>query len=73
MTLVAVIVMHEIIAKGLGLFPTLASQHFFESKLRLLDNNKYSAYLLTGQSDLSGWKDNWINKTFEKMRQNPKT
>ena len=53
--------------------PDFSIPTFFESKLRLLDNNKHSAYLLTGQSDLSGWKDNWINKTFEKMRQNPKT
>lgn len=45
--------------------PDFSIPTFFESKLRLLDNNKHSAYLLTGQSDLSGWKDNWINKTFE--------
>lgn len=46
---------------------------FFDSKLRLLDNKKYSAYLLTGQSDLSGWKDEWIKRTFEKIEHNPKT
>lgn len=51
--------------------PDFSIPTFFESKLRLLDNNKHSAYLLTGQSDLSGWKDNWINKTFEKIKQNP--
>lgn len=46
---------------------------FFESKLKMLDNKKYGAYLLTGQSDLSGWKDEWINKVFAKMKENPIT
>lgn len=44
---------------------------FFENKLRFLDHKKYSAYLLTGQSDLSGWKSEWITQTFKKIRQNP--
>ena len=32
----------------------------------MLDNKRYSAYLLTGQSDLSGWKQEWLNKVYEK-------
>lgn len=46
---------------------------FFENKLKMLDNKKYNAYLLTGQSDLSGWKAEWINKVFDRMKQNPET
>lgn len=46
---------------------------FFESKLKMLDNKRYSAYLLTGQSDLSGWKQEWLNKVYEKMKENQHT
>ena len=46
---------------------------FFESKLKMLDNKKYGAYLLTGQSDLSGWKEKWKNKVFDKMKKNQET
>ena len=46
---------------------------FFESKLKMLDNKKYGAYLLTGQSDLSGWKEEWKNKVFDKMKENKET
>ena len=46
---------------------------FFESKLKMLDNKKYGAYLLTGQSDLSGWKEEWKNKVFDKMKENKDT
>ncbi len=46
---------------------------FFENKLKMLDNKKYKAYLLTGQSDLSGWEDEWLVKVFNKMSENSKT
>ena len=46
---------------------------FFENKLKMLDNKKYGAYLLTGQSDLSGWKEEWKNKVFDKMKENKDT
>lgn len=39
----------------------------------MLDNKRYSAYLLTGQSDLSGWKQEWLNKVYEKMKENQHT
>ena len=42
---------------------------FFENKLKMLDNKKYGAYLLTGQSDLSGWTEEWKNKVFSKMKE----
>lgn len=41
---------------------------FFENKLKMLDNKKYCAYLLTGQSDLSGWDKDWLRKVFERMK-----
>ena len=39
----------------------------------MLDNKKHGAYLLTGQSDLSGWKEEWKNKVFDKMKENQET
>ncbi len=46
---------------------------FFESKLKMLDNKKYGAFLLTGQSDLSNWNNEWLNKVFNKMKENKET
>lgn len=46
---------------------------FFENKLKMLKYNKYGAYFLTGQSDLSSWKNKWKDKVFEKMNENPET
>ena len=46
---------------------------FFENKLKMLDNKKHTAYLLTGQSDLSGWKQEWLDKVYEKMKENQDT
>lgn len=46
---------------------------FFENKLKMLDNKKYGAYLLTGQSDLSGWDKDWLRKVFERMKKNKET
>lgn len=44
---------------------------FFERKLRMLEKKIPGAYLLTGQSDFADWKEDWIEKTFEKIRENP--
>lgn len=44
---------------------------FFEQKLRLLDRKKPGVWLLTGMSDLSIWKQEWIQAVFEKLRKNP--
>lgn len=46
---------------------------FFERKLKMLDNKKYKTYMLTGQSDLSGWKKEWRDKVFSKMNENKET
>jgi DNA repair photolyase len=43
---------------------------FFENKLKILDNKRHKAYLLTGQSDLSGWNNDWLEKVFEKINNN---
>ena len=44
---------------------------FFEQKLRLLDREKPGVWLLTGMSDLSSWKPEWIQAVFEKLKKNP--
>lgn len=46
---------------------------FFENKLKMLDNKKQGAYLLTGQSDLSGWDKDWLREVFERMKKNKET
>ncbi len=48
-----------------------ASPEFFEDKLRMMDRKKPHIWLLTGMSDLSGWKEEWREKVFEKIRNNP--
>lgn len=46
---------------------------FFEQKLRMLDNPKPGTYLLTGMSDFSDWKEEWIEKTFRHIEANPQS
>lgn len=46
---------------------------FFENKIKMLNSKKYMAYLLTGQSDLSGWDKEWIDKVFKCMNENKET
>ena len=46
---------------------------FFENKLKMMRNPKHRAYFMTGQSDLSGWKDEWKEQVFAEMKNNPKT
>ena len=36
----------------------------------MLDNKRNKAYFLTGQSDLSGWNNDWLEKVFEKINNN---
>lgn len=43
---------------------------FYPGKLRLMGNPKPHNWLLTGMSDLAGWKDEWRELVFDKMRQN---
>lgn len=53
--------------------PDFSNPVFFPSKLKMLDNKKHRAYMLTGQSDLSGWRQEWTDAVFERMNQNPDT
>ena len=48
-----------------------STPEFFPEKLRLMDNPKPHNYLLTGMSDLSGWKTEWLDQVFAKMAINP--
>ena len=44
---------------------------FFPGKLRLMDRERPGNFLLTGMSDLSGWKREWRDIVFDKMEKNP--
>lgn len=44
---------------------------FFPSKLRLMEKERPQNFLLTGMSDLAGWKREWWEQTEAKMRENP--
>ena len=44
---------------------------FFPEKLRLMENLKPHNFLLTGMSDLSGWKPEWIGQVLAKAAVNP--
>jgi radical SAM mobile pair protein A len=44
---------------------------FFPDKLKRMDRAKPHNFLLTGMSDLSGWKETWREEVFEKIRKNP--
>ena len=44
---------------------------FFPEKLRLMDKARPQNFLLTGMSDLAGWKEEWRELVFERIRQSP--
>jgi len=44
---------------------------FFPGKLRLMDKPRPQNFLLTGMSDLAGWKPEWREAVFAKIRENP--
>ena len=48
-----------------------ARPEFFSEKLRLMDRRKPQNFLLTGMSDLSIWKKDWLEEVFSKIRGNP--
>lgn len=48
-----------------------AKPEFFFGKLRLMDKQRPQNFLLTGMSDLSGWKPEWLDEVFDRIRQNP--
>jgi len=44
---------------------------FFPGKLRMMDRQCPQNFLLTGMSDLSVWKKEWLDEVFTKIHQNP--
>ena len=48
-----------------------AKPEFFPNKLRLMEKQRPQNFLLTGMSDLAVWKQEWLDKVFTRMRQNP--
>ena len=44
---------------------------FFPDKLRMMEKKRPQNFLLTGMSDLSGWKQEWRDEVFAKIRENP--
>ena len=44
---------------------------FFPGKLRMMDKPRPQNFLLTGMSDLAGWKLEWREAVFAKIRENP--
>ena len=45
---------------------------FFPGKLRMMDKPRPQNFLLTGMSDLAGWKLEWREEVFAKIRDNPR-
>ena len=48
-----------------------ACPEFFPGKLRMMEKKRPQNFLLTGMSDLSGWKPEWRDEVFAKIRENP--
>ena len=44
---------------------------FFPKKMRLMEKQRPQNFLLTGMSDLSGWKEEWREEVFAKIKENP--
>ena len=48
-----------------------ADPEFFPGKLKMMEKKRPQNFLLTGMSDLSGWKPEWSGEVFAKIRENP--
>ncbi len=48
-----------------------AYPEFFPGKLKMMEKKRPQNFLLTGMSDLSGWKPEWRDEVFAKIRENP--
>ena len=48
-----------------------ANPEFFPGKLKMMEKKRPQNFLLTGMSDLSGWKPEWRDEVFAKIRENP--
>ena len=44
---------------------------YYEQKLGILERDKPGNWLLTGMSDLCAWKEEWLQATFQKLKDNP--
>ena len=44
---------------------------FFPGKLHILDNPKPHVWFMTGLSDFTGWKSEWRDEIFSRMKANP--
>ena len=44
---------------------------YYEQKLHILEREKPGNWLLTGMSDLSAWKKEWLAAVDQKLRENP--
>ena len=45
-----------------------ADPEFFPGKLKMMEKKRPQNFLLTGMSDLSGWKPEWRDEVFAKIR-----
>ena len=48
-----------------------ADPEFFPGKLKMMEKKRPQNFLLTGMSDFSGWKPEWRDEVFVKIRENP--
>ena len=48
-----------------------ADPEFFPCKLKMMEKKRPQNFLLTGMSDLSGWKPEWRDEVLAKIRENP--
>ena len=48
-----------------------ADPEFFPGKLKMMEKKRPQNFLLTGMSDLSGWKSEWRDEVLKKIRENP--
>ena len=48
-----------------------ADPEFFPGKLKMMEKKRPQNFLLIGMSDLSGWKPEWRDEVFAKIRENP--
>lgn len=44
---------------------------FFPNKLKMMEKKRPQNFLLTGMSDLAGWKQEWQEQVFAKISENP--
>lgn len=47
-----------------------AYPEFFRGKLKIMEKQRPHNFLLTGMSDLSGWKEEWREEVFDNIRKN---